>query len=68
MNESLDREEREALKAFEESCLRRASDFQQKQRKHRQYASYSLKQYQYINIPVSERYLKQLQRIATQEN
>jgi predicted DNA binding CopG/RHH family protein len=63
----LDKEEREILKAFERGKLKSIPEKEEEIKKHREYAAATFKADQRINIRLSTRDLKALQKRALSE-
>ncbi|MDR5860425.1 MULTISPECIES: hypothetical protein [Halomonas] len=63
----LDKEERELLEAFEEGELKRVPDAERTQQRHQQYAEAMFKKDARINIRLSSRDLRGLQKKALAE-
>ncbi|MDT8895245.1 antitoxin [Halomonas sp. I1] len=63
----LDKEERELLEAFEEGELKRVPDAEHTQQRHQQYAEAMFKKDARINIRLSSRDLRGLQKKALAE-
>lgn len=63
----LDKEERELLETFEEGKLKRAPDAEHTQQRHQQYADAMFKKDARINIRLSSRDLRGLQKKALAE-
>lgn len=66
MNE-LDQEEQELLQAFEAGELRRAPDFAERKKRHQEYAEAMFREDTRINIRLSSRDLRALQKKALAE-
>ena len=64
---NLDLEEKEILETFESDLLTRTANWQEELKQHKQIASVTFAQNETINIPVSEKDLRSLQKRALAE-